>query len=213
MSGVKNGEAPRVVRAALHIGGLSRLAIDALSDGIALCLGERGQGGALRQVLANQAVGVLVGTALPGVVGRGEVELETSLSLNGCVAVELGSVVGSDGLDERACFRSNRRIIRSTRLLSAAAERFGNFPIRTTPVRRSTRVTTESRPEPWTVSISQCPNSRRSFAAAGRSEMCLLPETRPRRSLVAYRFRRRLVCCRRQRYRWPPARLSAQMYW
>ena len=99
MSGVKAAKLLESFERRSILVALSRPAIDALSDGIALCLGERGQGGALRQVLANQAVGVLVGTALPGVVGRGEVELETSLSLNGCVAVELGSVVGGDGLE------------------------------------------------------------------------------------------------------------------
>ena len=51
------------------------------------------------QVLADQAVGVLVGAALPGVMRIGEVERHAGGVLDPGVAVELGAVVGGDGLE------------------------------------------------------------------------------------------------------------------
>ena len=54
---------------------------------------------ALRQVLANQAIGVLIGPPFPGMVGSGEVEAGAEESLDLLVAMELGSVVGGDGMD------------------------------------------------------------------------------------------------------------------
>jgi hypothetical protein len=78
---------------------LSRPFIEAASDGVALRLRQRSQRGALRQVLTNQAIGVFVGAALPGVIRSREVELQPRLLFNLFVAVKLGSVVRRDGLE------------------------------------------------------------------------------------------------------------------
>ena len=52
---------------------LSRAAIQFGGDPIASVLGEVGHALALREVLADEAVGVLVGAALPRVMRRGEI--------------------------------------------------------------------------------------------------------------------------------------------
>ncbi|MEP6744613.1 MAG: hypothetical protein ABJB33_03890 [Gemmatimonadota bacterium] len=63
---------------------------------------------AVQEVLADEAVGVLVGAALPGVVRGGKVEAGAEGRLEGSVAVGLGAVVDGDradrvglGLEER----------------------------------------------------------------------------------------------------------------
>ena len=68
-------------------------------EGGALALGEGGQRSALGQVLAEQAIGVFVGAALPRVMGSSEVEGGVELALQGLVHMELGAVVGGDGAD------------------------------------------------------------------------------------------------------------------
>ena len=60
---------------------------------------ELGHAGAFRDVLSDQAIGVLVSTSLPGVVRSGEVEGHLSRTLNGSVVMELGAIVGGDGLE------------------------------------------------------------------------------------------------------------------
>jgi len=49
-------------------------AVEAVLDGLDLGVGDVGEAGAFGEVLADQAVGVLVGGALPGAVGVGEVD-------------------------------------------------------------------------------------------------------------------------------------------
>ena len=66
---------------------------------IALALRERTQGRALGQILAEQSVGVFVGAAFPGMVRRREVDAQSELPLDVLVAVELGAVIGSEGVD------------------------------------------------------------------------------------------------------------------
>ena len=78
---------------------LSRSVIETASDGIALSLRQGSQRGALRQVLTNQAVRVLVRTALPRVIWGREVELELCALFDLFEAVELCAVVGGDGLE------------------------------------------------------------------------------------------------------------------
>src|SRR5262245_62561403 len=53
----------------------------------------------LGQVLAQEAIGILVGPALPGVMGCGEVEASRSCALDGPVTVELAAVVHCDRMD------------------------------------------------------------------------------------------------------------------
>jgi len=55
------------------------------------------EAGSFRSVLTDEAVGVLIGPSLPGVVGRGEEEVSAGGRLNGFVAMELGAVVDSYG--------------------------------------------------------------------------------------------------------------------
>ncbi len=73
--------------------------IEFVGDDIAVVLSERGHAGALGQVLADEAVGVFVGATFPGVMGRGEIELQTDGVLDCGIAMELGAVVGGDGAE------------------------------------------------------------------------------------------------------------------
>src|SRR5688572_4856159 len=73
--------------------------VESSGDGIAATLGEARHVGVLGQVLPDQAVGVLVGAALPGVMRIGEVERHAGGVLDSGIAVELGAVVGGDGLE------------------------------------------------------------------------------------------------------------------
>src|SRR5687767_10090566 len=59
--------------------GLSRSPVELGGDLIELFLGEGGDAGALREVLAQQPVGVLVGAALPGTLGVAEVDLHAGV--------------------------------------------------------------------------------------------------------------------------------------
>lgn len=70
-----------------------------MSDLSALVLGQASHAGAFRQVLADQAVGVLVGSAFPGVVRIGEVERDASSGFDALVIMELGAIVRRDGFD------------------------------------------------------------------------------------------------------------------
>jgi hypothetical protein len=107
---------------------------------------------ALGDVLANEAVGVLVGSAFSGVVRGREVEENAGQAFDLLVGVELGTVVYGDVRNRCGC----SEMICSSRRLIAAALRAGSLAIRTQPVRRSTSVRMQSLvPEPMTVSISQ----------------------------------------------------------
>jgi len=64
---------------ALPAEGFSWPDIEIEGDAVEILLGEDGQVGALRQVLAEQAVGVFVDAALPGAMGIGEVHLNAGL--------------------------------------------------------------------------------------------------------------------------------------
>ncbi len=60
-------------------------------------LGEFGHAVSLGEVLSDEAVGVLVGTSFPGMMGISEVESGVGEALDVLIAVEFGSVVGGDG--------------------------------------------------------------------------------------------------------------------
>src|SRR5436305_2998481 len=64
-------------------------------------LGQGLHRGALRDVLTNEPVGVLVRAALPGSVWVREVDLDASRRLDLLVAVELRSIVDGDGDEQR----------------------------------------------------------------------------------------------------------------
>jgi Carbamoyltransferase C-terminus/Carbamoyltransferase N-terminus len=72
-------------------------AVQLRGNAIAGALHEVGHAGALRQVLPEQAVGILVGPPFPGVVGRCEVEARGDPALEGGVAVELRAVIHGEG--------------------------------------------------------------------------------------------------------------------
>jgi len=67
------------------------------SNDIAVMLGERIHVNALGDVLADEAIGVFVGSAFPGMVWGGEVELQLQCLLDERIAVKLRSIVGGDG--------------------------------------------------------------------------------------------------------------------
>jgi len=75
-----------------------------VSDRVALSLSQSRHAASFGQVLADQAIGVLVGCSLPRVVGRGEVENGRCALLDGGVVVKLGAVVGGDGFDGARMF-------------------------------------------------------------------------------------------------------------
>lgn len=61
-----------------------------------MLLRELGHAGAFGHVLTDQAVGVFVGAALPGMMRCREVERDAGRALELRVVVELGAVVGGD---------------------------------------------------------------------------------------------------------------------
>src|SRR5581483_7983370 len=71
----------------------ARAMVEMLSDAIAVALGEVAEVGALGQVLAEEAVGVFVGAALPGVMWQGEVDAGVKAAFDRAIAVELGAVI------------------------------------------------------------------------------------------------------------------------
>ncbi len=75
--------------------------VEALRDVIELFLAEGGQVGALRQVLAEEAVGVLAGAALPGAVGIAEVDLHPGIGGQFGMARHLLPLVIGQGLAQR----------------------------------------------------------------------------------------------------------------
>ena len=68
-------------------------------DAVTVGLGEASQACSFGQVLSDETVGVFVGSPFPGVVRGGEEEASGGGGLEELVALELGTVVGSDGVD------------------------------------------------------------------------------------------------------------------
>lgn len=77
----------------------ARSSIELPGDGVALVLIKLGHAHALWDVLSDQSVSVLVGATLPRVVRGGEVERNSSCTLDGFVAMELGAIVRGDRLE------------------------------------------------------------------------------------------------------------------
>lgn len=75
----------------------ARAMVEVVSDARAEALGEVTERRTLGQVLSDEAVGVLVGAAFPGVMGRGEEDGGVESMLDGLVAVKLDSVVEGEG--------------------------------------------------------------------------------------------------------------------
>ena len=66
-------------------------------------LGELSHGLTLGQILSDEAVGVFIGAALPGVIRGAEVECYAPPLFDLGVAMELSSVVGGEGLKQAWC--------------------------------------------------------------------------------------------------------------
>ena len=56
--------------------------------------------------MSDQAVGIFIQPPLPGMMGRGEIENDTGIILDGAVIMELGTVIRGDGPDT-ACLSMN----------------------------------------------------------------------------------------------------------
>ncbi len=76
--------------------------VELCGDGIAGALGQSGHALALGEVLADQAVGVLVRSAFPAVVRGGEVVFHATARFHPRVTVELGPIVRRDGAEAAA---------------------------------------------------------------------------------------------------------------
>lgn len=73
--------------------GLAGPVVEFRGDCVEVFLGVSGQVGSLGEVLAQQAVGVLVGAALPGAVGVAEVHLHVERGGHACMQGEFGSLI------------------------------------------------------------------------------------------------------------------------
>lgn len=121
---------------------------------------------ALRKVLAQEAVGVLVGAALPRMVRKREVELDVDVGRDLGMVRELLAAVERDG-PERLAFEGPRHLVSDALGGLAAA----------LPVDQEAVLAVDERQQagaaalPATVSPSQWPGSLRPSAAAGRSDI------------------------------------------
>lgn len=75
----------------------------AVGDDVEVVMGVDRQVGVLRQVLAQQPVGVLTGAARPGAVGVAEVQLNNGVDGQVCVARHLLALVEGQGLAPETC--------------------------------------------------------------------------------------------------------------
>ena len=78
---------------------LSWSVVEIVGDLVASGLGDGSKAGAAWQVLTKQPVEILVATALPRVIRRGEVDLDRKTLLEDGVVVKLGAVVEGEGLE------------------------------------------------------------------------------------------------------------------
>jgi len=81
---------------------LTRSVVECEGDHVAARLSDVLHRSALRQVLSNETVGVLVDAAFPGAIGSGEVERRTRGSFDVAIAMEFGSVVDGDRFEQSA---------------------------------------------------------------------------------------------------------------
>jgi len=80
----------------------TRSVVDREGNGVAARLIDVLHGSALRQVLSNETVGVLVDAAFPRVIGSGKVERRAGSSFDVAIAMEFGSVVDGDRFEQSA---------------------------------------------------------------------------------------------------------------
>lgn len=76
--------------------GLSGSMVEPGGDGVTLLLCESGHRLPFGQVLADEAVGVLIQAALPGTVRGGEVEADATARFDVAVAMEFCAVIRGD---------------------------------------------------------------------------------------------------------------------
>ena len=77
----------------------ARAVVEVSGDLCALLLGESGEVGAFGEILAEEAIGVFVGAAFPGVVRGGEVEASVQLAGDIFEAMKFGAVVRGEAED------------------------------------------------------------------------------------------------------------------
>ena len=80
--------------------GLSRTVVELVGDGVEVGLGVDGEVGAFGHPLAEEAVGVLVGAALPGRVGVAEVDVDAGVDAERGVLGHLPALVPGDRSDQ-----------------------------------------------------------------------------------------------------------------
>ena len=142
--------------------------VELCHDLLQLGLGDRVEAAGLREVLPDQAIGVLVATALPGGVGLGEVEADAQVPGDPLV---VGNSVPLSEVRVRTCGASgcSRSIIRSA---TARALRRASGASRISRERRSVKDTrTPLLLQPTIVSASQSPRRDRCATTAGRCSM------------------------------------------
>ena len=77
---------------------LARSMIEPIHDVVYLCLGQRIHALAFGHILANQPIGVLVESALPSMVGMGEIDGRVQRLADRCMVGKLLTVIGGDRL-------------------------------------------------------------------------------------------------------------------
>lgn len=167
----------------LPIVALARATVELRGDAVTVGLREALHAFVVREVLPNQAVHVLVGPALPGMVRCREAELQWHARLDSCVAVELGPIVRRDRGDGVSPI--SEEALESRIQVRCGAT--GTLVDHDVAGLCSTSVTMHARAwlSPKAVSTSQCPMRERLVASAGRVEHLSAPITPPD---VATRF-------------------------
>ena len=77
---------------------LSRPMIEPIHDVVYLCLRQRIQGRAFGHILANQPIGVLVESPLPGMIGMGKIYSRVQRLADGGMVSKLLAVIGRNRL-------------------------------------------------------------------------------------------------------------------
>lgn len=77
----------------------TRAVVEFFGNLVAFVLGEMLEARSLGQVLTNEAIGVFVGSAFPGVIRGSEIEFDTGVVLDVLITMELGAVVEGDGFE------------------------------------------------------------------------------------------------------------------
>jgi len=75
--------------------------IESIHDVLYICIADRFEVGALGKVLTNQAIGVFIKSALPGMIRMGEIDLRHQRWPHPLMGGKLFAVVGGNSMDMR----------------------------------------------------------------------------------------------------------------